>query len=36
MDIFELAKLRGTRIEDLEELKSDEERDYIRRQYNRG
>lgn len=36
MDIFELAKIKGKRVEDLDELKSEEELDKLRRQYNRA
>lgn len=36
MDIFELARHKGTRIAELDELKSDEELDYLRRAENRG
>lgn len=36
MDIFELARRKGTKLADLDELKSEEELDYLRRVENRG
>ena len=36
MDIFLLAKLKGTRVEDLDELRSEDELESLRRKHNRG